>query len=186
MLVILIPRHTEDALAVVFRLYSKPFQGVQGHVHIAPALQVGGEPDLAVPLQQGQGIQQAGDELGGHVARQGVNAGGQLAPYRQHPVLLFVEDALLPEEGEVGVLGPLHQPPVAGELAAPLEGQSHRNEKAEGGAALPAVHHLGGGLLVAVHQVGTPDDGAVGGSVGIQGAHTPQGGLDVLRQVHVG
>ena len=76
--------------------------------------------------------------------------------------------------------------PVAGEPAAPLEGQGHGDQKPQSGARLAAVHDLRRGRLEAVHQVGPADYRAVGGGVRVQGAHTAQGGLDVLGQLYIG
>ena len=52
--------------------YAELVQRLEGHGHIVPALQRGGQGDGALPLHQGQGIQQSGDELAGHVPGQGV------------------------------------------------------------------------------------------------------------------
>ena len=138
-------------------------------------------------MQQGQGVEQAGDELGGHVPRQGVHPGGELSPDGEGAVLLFIGDALLPEDGEIGLLGPLHQATVAGEHAAAPDGQGHRNEEPEGGAALAAVQpgeRAAGGRPA--RQAGDrqlvpllPDNGP-------QGLQTADGGLDVLGEGHVG
>ena len=43
------------------------------------------------------------------------------------------------EEAEIGLLGPLHQPPAPREDAAAPHGQGHRNQEAQGGTALPAI-----------------------------------------------
>ena len=182
----LVPRHPEAPVPVVLRRDAELGQGVQGHVHIAPALQRGGEDKLAVPLQQGEGVEQAGDELGGHVAGQGIDTGRQPPLHGEHSVFQRPGDPLLRKEAEIGLLRPLHEPPVAGEPAAPLEGQGHGDQKPQSGARLAAVHNLRRGRLKAVHQVGPADYRAVGGGVRVQGAHTAQGGLDVLGQLHIG
>ena len=128
----LIPGHPENAIAVILHRHAELFQGVHGHIHIAPALQRGGEADLRVAGQQRQGVKQAGDKLGGHIPRQGVYPGGEPTADRERIALLPVGDALLPEDGEIGLLGPLHQAAAAGEHAAAPDGQGHRDEKAQG------------------------------------------------------
>ena len=149
----LVPRHPEAPVPVVLRRDAEVGQGVQGHVHIAPALQRGGEDKLAVPLQQWEGVEQAGDKLGGHVAGQGVDAGRQPPLHGEHPVFQRPRNSFLRKEAEIGLLGPLHEPPVAGEPAAPLRARA-TGIKTSKWARLAAVHDLRRGRLKAVHQVG--------------------------------
>ena len=51
---------------------AEPLQHIQGHVHIAPGFQRRGEEDVRVALQQGEGIEKAGDKLAGHIAWEGI------------------------------------------------------------------------------------------------------------------
>ena len=86
--------------------------------------------DFALPLQQGQGVQQPGDELGGHVAGEPVGSRREHPSYGERAVLELMKDAFLAKEVEVGLEGPLHQPPPAGENAAPPNGQRHGDQEA--------------------------------------------------------
>ena len=81
---------------------------------------------------------------------------------RTHAVLLLKGDAFFPKEVEIGTLGPLHEPPPAGEAPAAPQGQGHRDQKAQCGARLAAVQD--GQVLPRRFQRG----------------HAAAGGLDVL------
>ncbi len=51
----------------------------QRHVHVAGGFQRGGEEDLAVPLEQGKGKEQAGDKLGADIPGKGEPSGSKPA-----------------------------------------------------------------------------------------------------------
>ena len=111
-------------------LHPKLPHGLEGHLDIALALQGGGGDDGRRAVQQGQGEQQPGEKLGGHVPRQAVLAGGEHPGHGELAVLLLVENTLFVEEVKVGLQRPLHQPPPAGENAAPPNGQRHGDQEA--------------------------------------------------------
>ena len=115
-LVVLVARHAENTRSVVLRLHPE-LQGVQGRV-VARSAGRWCEYDLAVPLQQGPGVQQAGDELGGHVARQDVRPSS--SPHRQHFPVLLLMNAPSPGRGRSRAPRRFHQPPVAGGSCHPL------------------------------------------------------------------
>ena len=157
----------EGAPVGALRPDAEALQGLQGHVHVAPGLQRSGQRDLGVPLQQGQGIEQTGDELGGDIPRQGEGSRRQHAPDGEDAVLLPVSDPLLVKEIEVGLLGPFHEPPPSGKAPAAPQGQGHRDEEPKRGARFAAVQ----------------DGQAL--SRRLQCGHAAAGGLDVLgvRQI---
>src|SRR5699024_5715543 len=147
-------------------------------------LHLRGGTDHGVPVQQGQGKQQPGEELAGHVAGQGVFSRRQAASYGENAVLLLIEDALLVEQLEVGPLGPLHQPAMAGEHAASSYRQGNGNEMPQGGTALPAVQ----AGQVPAGELSSADAGDGEGTGGgllpasPQGGDAPQRGLTVLGE----
>ena len=116
-------------------------QHLEGHVHIPSGLQRGGEPDDALPLQQRQGKEQARDELRRHIPRHGILPGTQPAPDRQGVPLPAVGDPHPVKDPEVGLLGPVHQPPPSPKHASALQGQRHRDQEPQCGARLSALQH---------------------------------------------
>ncbi|MBE6996312.1 MAG: hypothetical protein E7429_06275, partial [Ruminococcaceae bacterium] len=108
----------EAGVVLVFHPDAELPQGVQRHIHVAPGFQRRGHHDLGVAVKKRQGVEQAGDELAGHVAGQTVDAGGEPSTDGQRAACLFIKDALFRKDVEVGLLGALHQPPLSGEDAA--------------------------------------------------------------------
>ena len=151
---------------------------MQRQLHIGPGFQSPENPDAAGAVQQGQGQQQAGDELAGNAAAEGVGsalqpaltADGVLRGPGQgaaHPV------HFLPQRREGAVGQPSGQP----ERGVHAEGAHHGQQKPQRRAAFPAVQP---GLLRR-----RPDrrDGIaafVGADVGAQGTEAFGGGVHVL------
>ena len=135
---------------------------IQRHADVPLALQRGGGDDNRGPVQQRQGHEQAGKKLAGHIPRQAVLPRRQPALHREDAVPLFIPDALLIKQVKVGLLGPLHEPPLSGEDPAAPEGQGDGDEETEGGSRFPAVE-----LRQSI-------------AVCFQLLHTPPGGSDVL------
>ena len=155
-----------------------------GHVDVAAALHRRDEVQRAVSGQQRQGKQQPADELAGHVACQPVAAGGQCALHGQPGSALLKPQALLPVQRFIHRLGPLHQPPAAGEGHS-LSGQAgDGDEKAQGAAALAAVHRRGEG-----HKMPQPFHHGIvcaGAHTGAQLCRCAQRGGDVLAEFQIG
>ena len=86
---------------------------IQGEVHIAFRLQLGGEHNVAVTVQKGQGIEKAGDKLAGYIPTEGILPRSQCAPNREQIPLQVIFDALLLQDLEIGGLRPLHQSAVS-------------------------------------------------------------------------
>ena len=177
-------RDQKPLVALVFYLDAEGPQRFQGHLHITAGLEGGGHFHPGIPLQQGQGVEEPGDELAGDIPRQGVFPRLQLPPDGEDAGLLLPEDALFPEEVQVGLLGPLHQPPPAGELPAPQKGQGDGDDKAQGGAGFPAVKK---GKPRRV-PLPTPKAADLEGvrlrllPIAAQLRHAPEGGLNVLGE----
>ena len=123
---------------------AKLLEGIQGEVHIAFRLQLGGEHNVAVTVQKGQGIEQAGDKLAGHIPAEGILSRSQGAPNREQIPLQVIFDALLLKNLKIRGLGPLHQSAMAPKGHVAGEGQCDGNQKTKGGAGFAAVQYLTG------------------------------------------
>ena len=121
--------------------------------------------------------------MAGYVARDGKLPRLQLSFYREDAVLLLIKDPLFPEQVKIGLLGPLHQPPPAGEYAAPGRRQRHGDQEAQRRARLAAVEP--GQLLPGALGLSPCSSHLDGprfrlGPAGPQGLYTPEGGPNVL------
>ena len=114
-------------------------QGRFGQAQVGGRFDPPGDGQRAGLPQQGQGEEQAGDILAGDVSGQRVGAGGQLAGDGQGGFSGPGQDGAvgrqLPVQGEQGPLG---QPPLHLEGGFHAQSRRHRQEKAQGGAALAA------------------------------------------------
>ena len=172
------------------KLHPEMGHGLEGHLDIPLALQGGGGDEHRRAAEQGQGEEQAAEKLGGHIPWKAVLPRREGPGDGEHAVLLLVEDALRIKQIEIGLQGPVHEPPPAGEPAAPPDRQSDGDQEAQGGAALPAVQAGIGQAPQGGHGVGSHapdgDGGAVHGELRPQLLQAPEGGPDVLGEGHVG
>ena len=153
---------------------SKGSEGFQGHVHIGGGLQGGGEGQAAVPVQQGQGVQQAGDKLGADIARQGVVPGLELFPDgKGQAALCFAGDTVGGQAVQVAPDGALGQPSAAGEHRLHAQGRGNGNTEPQGGAGFPAVDFPQAGSFPGVGAVYS--EGPGGGIIGNLCAHGGDG-----------
>ena len=135
-------------------------QALQGHADVPGGFHRRGHREGGVPRQQGQGIEHAGDELAGHVPGEGIVPRAQAAPQgeqcalgRAFPAAGYAAGL---QDGIIGLQGALPQTAAHEEAAALPQGQGQGDQKAQGGAALPAVHAGGEGrrAAAAAHQEG--------------------------------
>ena len=154
-----------------------------GHIDVAAALHRRDEVQRAVAGKQRQSKQQPADELAGYIACKAVFAGGQCPFHGQPGSALLKPQALLPVQSFVHRLRTLHQPPAAGEENC-LSGQAgDGDEKAQGAAALAAVHRRG-----KRHKMPQPFHHSIvcaGAHTGAQLCRCAQRSRDVLAEFEV-
>ena len=160
-------------------------EGLDGEVHVGPALQAADHHHSRVALEERGGHEEAGDVLGGYVA------GDLEAPGTQPPAGAEREAA---EPREVAAAGDElvgercewtgAQAPLAGKGGVGAERAGDGQHEAEGGAGLAAVERLAAARLQDAERAALGDgmdlESAVHGvHAGTQGLEAAHGGLDV-------
>ena len=130
----------EYLLTGMLRITSEEGNGCLGQFNIGPGFCFSGDFQKAGPLQQGKSQKQSGNILAGHTPVNGVGSGMQLpraadgvrrgsGQCAAHPF------HLLPQRGQ----GTLGKPALHGKDSIYAKGSGHRKQKAQSGAAFPAI-----------------------------------------------
>ena len=131
---------TESFPAGMIRITAEEGNGCLGQFNIGPGFHLPGDFQDAGPLQQGKGQKQSGNILAGHTPVNGVGSGTQLPRAADgvrrgsgqgaaHPF------HFLPQRGQ----GTLGKPALHGKDSIYAKGSRHRKQKAQSGAAFPAI-----------------------------------------------
>ena len=130
-----------------FEFKAEAPQHFLGHPGIAGRFQSPRQTDLTGPGQKGQRQHQSGNILGADIPRQGKSAGGQPPGKLDLPGVLphLGSDAVSLQSGQKGLHRAPGQPAPPGKYGPQAQGSRHRQQKAQGAAAFPAVQPEGRG-----------------------------------------